>query len=275
MINSWNKIKPNEAADERMLDNILTYNRSQNSKEEEVNKMNRKFNWKIFGPVIACTVLVVGLLFFMINNNDSGTPLSDENEALDGVELDLKQSSGVKVKFVDAPPIVGAESKLEWLTEEELFAPEYNGAEVVAFEGEVQTVRNIVIELERYDEYRAIAEIEVTEVLRGNLEQGSTVEVLLYGPVSEAANMGISSQISKGTKGVFFPVKLDEKWVVEMSDNKKLFYSDIANYGFADGSRWMFLELTNGVLFDSQAYPSFEIGQDLHDVKELIKEKIK
>ena len=64
IIDSWNKIKPDTAADARMLDAILTYNQSEHS-DKKIH--SRKFNRKWFIAISACLLLFIA--FTAIINN--------------------------------------------------------------------------------------------------------------------------------------------------------------------------------------------------------------
>ena len=77
---SWDKINPNNAADERMLTNIL------NPKKERNDNMSPSLSWKIFSPIAACIIvaLIVAVPFFMqdqpsdINPPQAGVALPTE-----------------------------------------------------------------------------------------------------------------------------------------------------------------------------------------------------
>ncbi len=225
--------------------------------------MSKAFKWKWLAPIATCFVLaiVIAILFL---NNDSG-------------DFDLRLSSGVKINYLDTPPTIANKSQLMWLTEDELFALNFNSYEIIAFEGTVKEVRNIVCDYDGSKDYRAIAAIEVNEVLRGKLEEGDTVTVLLPAPVGtdlKAEDTSISSQITAGITGIFMPIKHDETSIRE-ENGKTLALLDLAQYGFPDGERWMFIETANGLLYNKGAYPSFAKAEALKDVKEIVLSKIK
>ena len=175
-----------------------------------------------------------------------------------GGDFDLKLSNGVKVNYVNNPPAIANKADLVWLTEDELFAANILGYEIVAFEGTVKEVRNIVCDYNGRKDYRAIATIDVSEVLRGRLEAGNTVTVLLPAPVGanlQVEDTGVSSQISAGTTGIFLPIKYDETSIRE-ENGRTLALLDLADYGLPDGERWMFIETADGLVYCRDAYPS-------------------
>lgn len=74
VIDSWNKIKPDSAADERMLTAILARNKSGKVKNEGVSFMDRALNWKRLVPIAACLVMVVALTVVIGNNTNWLSP---------------------------------------------------------------------------------------------------------------------------------------------------------------------------------------------------------
>lgn len=68
IIDSWNKIELDSAADERMLIAILTRNRSGKTEKDKVFTMNKTLNWKRLAPVVACLVFVF-VLTVVIGSN--------------------------------------------------------------------------------------------------------------------------------------------------------------------------------------------------------------
>src|SRR5699024_7151877 len=118
--------------------------------------------------------------------------------------------------------------------------------------------------------------IYVSDVLRGDVEEGTMVDVLLPGPVDSNVNVSettISSQVAVGQRGVFMPALYNENTTHEQSGNV-LFLLDLAQYGFLDGERWMFLQSSEGLIYNKEAYPSLENTKDLDEAKEVIKSKI-
>lgn len=69
LIDSWNKIEPDSAADARMLDAILTRNKSMGqSNKGKVLTMKKTFAWKRLAPVAACLIMVVAITAIFGNN---------------------------------------------------------------------------------------------------------------------------------------------------------------------------------------------------------------
>ncbi len=261
IIDAWSKIEPDSDADRRMLAAILDENRSAKHRRERASRMNRIINWKVLAPVAVCLMLALAIPLF------SG-----------GESFGLERSQGVKVDYVyRLRPPTTPKGDLMVLTEEELFAGTFQGYELVAFEGTIKRVRNIVCDYSGTKDYRAIASIEVQEVLRGKMTAGTTVTVLLPGPVDEEGlwieDTGISSQMTAGTRGIFMPIKYDETSIHEENDSK-LALLDLAEYGLLDGERWAFLETAAGLTYCTWAYPSLAGTKNLEEVKAIILPKL-
>lgn len=261
---AWGKIGPDSDADRRMLAAILDENRSAKHRRERASRMNRIINWKVLAPVAGCLALALAIV---IPHFTGG-----------GKDFDLERSRGVMVSYVNTPrQPVSLKSDLMALTEAELFADRFRDHEVAAFEGTIVETRNIACDYNGVKDYRAIASIEVQEVLRGKLTAGTTVTVLLPGPVDVEGlwieDTGISSQMTAGTRGIFMPIKYDETSIREENDSK-LALLDLAEYGLLDGERWAFLETAAGLTYCTWAYPSLAGAKNLEEVKEIILPKL-
>jgi hypothetical protein len=266
IVDSWNKIEPNAATEARMLDSILARNHSGETEEGKVITMNKVLNWKRLAPIAACLALAVAITIPFLNNSSG--------------DFDLQLSDkGTKVSYVDKVPNINTITSLVYLTEDELLADVYEGYPVVIFSGTITEVKNIRLDFgDGSDNYRAVAKIEVEDVLRGDMEAGETVSVLLPAPVGvegvQVSDTGISSQMTIGVTGIFTPMKYDET-SVRKQNNKEIHLLDLAEYGLPDGERWAFLETVNGLQYDHEAYPSLIGTENLNDVKEFIHSKIK
>lgn len=266
IVDSWNKIEPDATAEARMLDSILAHTHSGEVEEGKVITMNKVFNWKRLAPIAACLALAVAITIPFLNNGsgDFDLPLSDK---------------GVKVSYVNKVPNINTSNSLVYLTEDELLAGLYEGYPVSIFSGTVIEVKNICLDFgDGSDNYRAVAKIEVGDVLRGDMEAGDTVSVLLPAPVGvegvQTSDTGISSQMAVGVTGIFTPMKYDETAVMKQS-SKEIHLLDIAGYGLPDGERWAFLETADGLQYDHEAYTSLVGAENLNDVKEFILSRIK
>jgi len=220
--------------------------------------------WAI--PVAACfTIALIVMIPFIINNG------------VDDTGFDLSRSSGVKVNYIDNPPNIYSSASLVYLTEEELFAPKWMEVEIVAFAGEVTRVDNIVVSMGKSNThtfYKAIAHIKVNEVFRGEISTGSTVTVLLPGPVGNpdihVSDTGISSLMTVGTTGIFMPFAYNEESFMS-TDGDSLCLLDLADYGLGDGVRWVFLQKGDEVVFARlDAYESISEATTMDEIRQYV-----
>ncbi len=88
IIDSWNKIKPVDATNERMLAEILAYNNSGRNKNEKMSIKIKVSNWRRMPSVVACLVLIITAMVIVGNNvdwfqNDIYSIELGENDTLD------------------------------------------------------------------------------------------------------------------------------------------------------------------------------------------------
>ncbi len=208
--------------------------------------------------IIAAGIAVVFLIGVSIINMQRNTiPLSD-------------RSHNVTVRYTGNPFIFFQHSgSLIALTEEELFTK----FDTAIFKGTIKEIRNIVVSFNGEKEYRAIAQIEVRKVYRGTCRDGDTVSVLLPCPISGWIHVTDTSTISEmkaGVTGIFMPMVLDDESALWMENGASLDKRDIADYGFADGERYAFLETDSGLVFSRWAYESIADATTLDEVEEYI-----
>ena len=210
---------------------------------------------KKWGAIAACLCLALTLVVSMSHTNDV-------------IQLS-ENSSNVKVSYTKKAPEVTGEACLIHLTEEELFT-HFNTAIV---KGTVEDIQNIELDFNGDKEYRAIAKIKVENVQRGTCQPGETISVLLPCPIGEnmySTTCNTISTVKIGMTGIFMPVIYDGENSFWEQNGAKLDKKDIADYGFADGQRYMFLDTENGLVFDRNAYKSIEDASTLEEIEEYI-----
>ena len=84
----------------------------------------------------------------------------------------------------------------------------------------------------------------------------------------------IVSAMQVGITGIFMPVIYTGDSIWEQN-GARLVQTDIADFGFADGQRYAFLEGEEGLLFDRDSYPSIAAATTLDEVEAFIQDKIK
>lgn len=268
IIQAYQKIEPDEAAQNRMLRQILDQSESDRSIQAQAksggrrvrkeNTMKKTLKW--LAPVAACLVLVAAIQLI----NGGRTFNSDS-------EIDLPNSNGnVSASYITGESSMNLSSKadLVWLTEEEIF----NYEDSVIFYGTVKEIRNIAVNIGSMENYWAIAKIKVSEVYRGELNQGDVISVQLHCPISEDVwieDTEVISQIREGMSGIFMPKRYSESDYWE-EGGAKLILSDLSDYGFSDGERFAFLETSEGLIYAKWAFPSIPEHAAMDDVKALI-----
>mgnify|MGYP001856921961 FL=1 len=74
-----------------------------------------------------------------------------------------------------------------------------------------------------------------------------------------------------GVTGIFMPVIYDDENSIWEQNGARLDKRDIADYGFADGERFAFLETEDGLVFFRDAYGSIDDATTLDEVEDHIK----
>lgn len=215
----------------------------------------KKHGWVKWCAAAACLALVLSLGISMLNNQKNAISLSDA-------------SYKVSVKRTDKALDIASAPALADLSEEELFTA-FNTA---VFKGMVMKIDNIVVDYNGSKDYRAIAQIKVDRVYRGNCQEGETVSVLLPCPIAGGIwveDTETLSAMSLGTTGIFMPMQYDASSIRE-ENGARLALKDLADYGFADGSRYAFLETDSGLIFSRWAYESIATASTLEEIEEYV-----
>lgn len=224
-----------------------------------IQKNNRK-NSRHWAVLAACFVLLLALGIPLLNSHSSAQlPLSDA-------------SHGVVVSYMDnmdkAPQVSVSYSLLIALSEEELFTH----FDTAIFMGTILQIDNIELDFNGAKDYRAIAQIQVEKVYRGDCAVEDTVSVLLPCPID--ANIWVEdtetvANMRVGMRGIFMPMVYDDSSIREQN-GATLALRDIADYGFADGIRYAFLETEEGLVFARGAYASISDATTLEQVEEYV-----
>lgn len=203
----------------------------------------------------ACLVLGLGVSAGIWNMGRSALP--------------LERSEGVRISYVETAPQASAmAADLMELTEEELFTR----FDTLVFRGTVEKLQNIQLKFGNATEYRALATIRVDTVYRGSATD--SVSVLL--PCSIGQDVWVEdtdtvSAMQVGTTGIFMPMAYDADSTWE-ENGATLYLNEIADYGFADGERYAFLEGRDGLIFARWAYPSLAGATSLEEVEHFVRQ---
>ena len=187
--------------------------------------------------------------------------------------INLTESSdGVTVRYVEGVTNDMSSDQLFPLTEQELFTHFYTDI----FMGEVTDVQNIQIDFNGVKMYRALAQISIEKVYRGENLTGKTVTVLLpcaIGTEEKMTDADTLANMQVGLHGIFMITPYDTSSFIE-TNGVRLALLDIADYGFPDGVRYAFLETEEGLIFDRQSYSTIARAENLSQVEAYIEDML-
>lgn len=189
--------------------------------------------------------------------------------------IELKKSDGgIEVSYVDGNYKNESKSNLAEIKQDKI----WNDDKYCIVEGTVEKANNIEIRIDDKKMYNAIIEIKVESDIKGKIKEGSTISVL-----SGCATMKeeiyqedsyINSQIEEGDRGIFIIHKYGIDDTLELNQ-KILYLSELADYGFEDAERFAFIEKNGNILFSSNFYKDLKDNAKLDEVKSYIEDKIK
>ncbi|MBG0917742.1 hypothetical protein [Exiguobacterium sp. SRB7LM] len=194
-----------------------------------------------------------GFMLFTSNVWNERIPLSTDSTA-NSVHI-VDQS---KVK-----PDISEENMME-MTEDELFSK----WDPVVVRGTVTDIRHIEIDFNGETEYQSLIKIHVSNVYRGDVQVGQDLIVRADAikETGQTTDASVISHVKQGMEGIFMPIPYDDEFVWEQNE-ATLRLKDIADYGFPDGERYLFLVTPNGLLFERDAYPSLQGLDSLDEVE--------
>ncbi|MBR2679786.1 MAG: hypothetical protein IKE23_03360 [Exiguobacterium sp.] len=198
--------------------------------------------------------VAAGFMLFTSNVWNERIPLSTD-------------STANSVHIVDQSKVTSdiSEENMMDMTEDELFS-KWNP---VMVRGTVTNIRHIEIDFNGETEYQSLITIHVSNVYRGDVQIGRDLIVRAdaIGETGQAEHMSVISHVKQGMEGIFMPIPYDDEFVWEQND-ATLRLKDIADYGFPDGERYLFLDTPNGLLFEQDAYPSLQGVDSLDEVED-------
>lgn len=198
--------------------------------------------------------VAAGFMLFTSNVWNERIPLSTD-------------STANSVHIVDQSKVTSdiSEENMMDMTEDELFS-KWNP---VVVRGTVTNIRHIEIDFNGETEYQSLITIHVSNVYRGDVQVGRDLIVRAdaIGETGQAEHMSGISHVQEGMEGIFMPIPYDDEFVWEQND-ATLRLKDIADYGFPDGERYLFLDTPNGLLFERDAFPSLQGVDSLDEVED-------
>lgn len=256
IIESLEKIKPDEISRRRMLHTIQSLN---DSKEKVVKMKKNTMQMLIPAALVAALLMTNGIPKLISNNNSL-----------------LFSKGNVVVSYIDDVPEVALDPMAitAIFSEDEVF----HLFKTDKFMGMVKSVKNVKIDFNGMASYRAIATILVEKSYDGAAKVGDEVDLLLPGPVDAGqiigADFNIQPAMKAGERGIFMPIRHDETSQWE-ENGTVLDLREIAEYGIIDTQRFVFLETKEGLVFVRDTFPQIKDAKTLEEVETYILEKIK
>lgn len=162
----------------------------------------------------------------------------------------------------------GSSMDLVWLTPEELLE-----RDTWIFRGTVEDMSYYKVdEIGALGGCFTVAEVRVTDVLRGELTAGDTCRVLLPVVRGYMSNSiaGVLEEVEVGSEAIFMPRPASPETVVSES-GRSFCYADVADAYFTEGLRFLFLQTGDGLRFERSAYADIRDAQTLDEVYEYLR----
>ena len=212
--------------------------------------------------VIVIIAVIIGAMIYFYSNGNNNT-----------IEL-KKYDGGIEVSYVDGNYKNESKSNLAEIKQDKI----WNDDKYCIVEGTVEKANNIEIRIDDKKMYNAIIEIKVESDIKGKIKEGSTISVLSGCATRKEEiyqeDSYINSQIEEGDRGIFIIHKYGIDDTLELNQ-KILYLSELADYGFEDAERFAFIEKNGNILFSSNFYKDLKDNAKLDEVKSYIEDKIK
>ncbi len=212
--------------------------------------------------VIVIVAVIIGAMIYFYSNGNNNT-------------IELKKSDGgIEVSYVDGNYKNESKNNLAEIRQDKI----WNDDKYCIVEGTVEKANNIEIRIDDKKMYNAIIEIKVESGIKGKIKEGSTISVLSGCAIMKEEiyqeDSYINSQIEEGDTGIFIIHKYGIDDTLELNQ-KILYLSELADYGFEDAERFAFIEKNGNTLFSSNFYKDLKDNAKLDEVKSYIEDKIK
>ncbi len=181
-------------------------------------------------------------------------------------------STGVEIGELAGPGNGGgmaAASCLAWLSPEEIFARD---SEI--FRGTVRSLRYFQVDIIG-EFYYTVANVEVTDPIRGGLEAGETCTVLYPGArgYMTTSISGPLEDLDVGDEAIFMPIRTDEGtgW---QEGGSYFCYADLGEFYLSEGLRFVFADTEDGLEFERGVYEEIAEAETLDEVADYIRKML-
>ncbi|WP_297997962.1 hypothetical protein [uncultured Oscillibacter sp.] len=185
-------------------------------------------------------------------------------------------STGVEIGQLSGPgsgdEMIGMSSCLAWLSPEEIFAQD-----TVIFRGTVRELHYFMVEPDAGDmeHYYTRALVEVTDSIRGGLTVGETYSLLWLGArgYMSTSISGALEDLDVGGEAIFMPARTDQDtgW---KQGSSYFCYADLADFYLGEGTRYVFADTAEGLVFDRSTYEEIAGAETLDEIAAYIREQI-
>lgn len=224
-------------------------------RSERATKTFGRRNFIKWGSIAACVTVLLASIGFIAGSANI-IPLGNESYGVTA-----------RYNFLNLN-LSASEDCLVYLTEDELFTNWYTAI----FEGTIKKIDNIELSFNGEKMHRALAQIKVEQVYRGDLVPGDIAVVLLPCSIGNGimtSDSGVVSRMREGMRGIFMPIVYGEDSYIEMN-GATLYVKELASYGFADGLRYAFLVDGSKLVFSRSAYPTVQNAESLDEIREYV-----
>ncbi len=244
--------------------------------EAEAPKAHRRL-WPRAAALAACLALLVAAAAALPQRSDSTASIDQGASALDGSDDSVSgDRPGNMIHSPDYPgstiysvnvdigqlhTLPPASSSLDdsaaclaWLDPEEIFA-----MDTLIFRGVVRDLQYYEV-TGGYRGYFTVAAVEVTDVLRGDLDAGDIYNIYLPILKGQASNStaGDLESLEVGSEAIFMPYAATADTGITSGD-AYFCYADVAECWFDEGVRFLFLQTEEGLRYASDVY---DLGVD-------------
>jgi len=197
----------------------------------------------------------------------SGAALGGQTRYSYGVEIGYLDGNGGETQRGTAEDRVSSSFCLASLTPEELL-----NRDTLIFRGTVESLTCCTAEGVSLDGF-TLAEVRVSDVLRGELTEGELCRVFLplVSGVFSNSLAGDLENLTVGSEAVFMPSPAGPDTGLREA-GAYLCYADVADAYFSEGIRFLFLQTEEGVSFQESAYPDLAGAQTLEEVTDYLRE---
>ena len=167
----------------------------------------------------------------------------------------------------DQSGFISSSSCLAWLSPEEIFA-----MDTAIFRGTVRALRYYTVESGGFATQYTVADVEVTDHIRGDVLTGE-IRTVLYmgGPDMTTSISGPLERLEVGSDAIFMPITATAETGRREGDSY-FCYADLGELYLSEGLRFVFLDTGEGLEFEKNLYEDIADAETLDEVAAYIRE---